>query len=79
MTEFEVACESECLCHCDISPCLEHHHCDRASGEGVADDEFGDDVKADLLVRNCLDHADGDDVEKGWEGEGGDKLSGYQR
>ena len=45
MTQFEVRTEGESLGHGDVTPGLEHHHCDRSTGEGVTDDKFGDDAK----------------------------------
>ena len=42
MTKLEVGGESECLRHGDVSPRLEHHHRDGAAGEGVTDDQLGD-------------------------------------
>lgn len=72
VTELEVGCELQSLGHGDVAPGLEHHHGDGLAGEGVADDELCDDVEADLLVRDGLDHADGDDVEEG-DDEGEDE------
>ena len=64
VAELEVGGEGERLRHGDVAPGLEHHHGDGAAGERVADDELRDDVQADLLVRDRLDDADGDDVEE---------------
>ena len=36
--------EIDTLCHCDVSPGLEHHHRDRLSWKGVANDELRDDT-----------------------------------
>lgn len=63
VTELEVGDERQRLGHGDVTPGLEHHHRDRLSGKGVTNDELSDDVEADLLVRDGLDHADGDDVD----------------
>jgi len=54
------------LCHGDITPCLEKHHGNGMSGESVSNDKFSDDVEADLLISDGLDHADGDNVHKCW-------------
>ena len=45
MTQFEVRTEGESLGHGDVTPGLEHHHCDGSTGEGVTDDKFGNDAK----------------------------------
>ena len=64
MTQFEVGGECQCLSHGNVTPCLEHHHRHRSSRKSVSDDKFGDDVEADLLVSDGLNHADGDHVEE---------------
>jgi hypothetical protein len=65
VTELHVTRESERLSHGDVTPSLEQHHGDGLAGKHEADDELGDDVEADLLVGNSLDHSDGNDVEEG--------------
>lgn len=65
VTEFEIAGEVESLSHRDITPGFEHHHGDGVARESVSDDKFCDDVETDLLVRDSLNHADGDDVHEG--------------
>ena len=65
VANLEVSDEAKGLCHGNITPCLEHHHGHRATGESVADDQLRDDVKTDLLVGNSLDDANGDDVDEG--------------
>lgn len=62
MAELEVARELKRLHHSNITPCLEHHHRNRAARKGVADDQFRDDVEPNLLVRNGLDHTDRDSI-----------------
>lgn len=64
MPKFEVGGERKRLCHRNVAPSLEHHHRDRASRQHVPDDEFGNDVETDLLIRDSLDHADGDDIDE---------------
>ena len=44
MAELEVGGKGERLSHRDVSPCFEHHHGNGTSGEGVTDDELGDDA-----------------------------------
>lgn len=65
VTKLEVRSEGKTLSHGDISPSLEHHHGDGATGKGVTNDELSNDVKTDLLIGDGLDHADGDDVDEG--------------
>ena len=62
--ELEVRRECQCLRHGDITPSLEHHHGDGTARQTVANDELGDDVEADLLVGNGLNHANGDDIDE---------------
>jgi len=64
VTELEVRRKGESLSHSNVSPGLEHHHRDRTTRESVPDDELGDDVQPDLLVRDSLNHADGDHIEE---------------
>ena len=49
MTQFEVRTECESLGHGDVTPGLEHHHCDGSTGEGVTDDKFGDDARLNYV------------------------------
>src|ERR1700760_1028309 len=65
MTELKITSEGQSLSHGDVSPGLEHHHCDRVTREGVTDDKLGNDVKTNLLVSDSLDHANGNDVHEG--------------
>lgn len=64
VTELEVACEGEGLVHGVVAPGLEQHHCDGFARESISDDELRDNVEADLLVRDGLDHTDRDDVDE---------------
>jgi len=50
------------LSHSNVSPCLEHHHGDRTSWKGVPNDKFSDDIQADLLIGDGLNHSNGDSV-----------------
>jgi hypothetical protein len=50
------------LSHGNVTPGLEHHHGDGASWERIADDELCDNVQADLLVSDGLDHPDRNDI-----------------
>jgi len=65
VTELEVGRELKCLCHGNVTPGLEHHHSNWASWKHVSDNEFGNDIQANLLVSDGLDHTNGDDVEEG--------------
>ncbi len=65
VAEFEVRDELDGLEHGDVSPRLEQHHRDGSAREHVPDDELGDDVEPNLLVRDSLDHAYGDHVGEG--------------
>ena len=67
VAELEVGGEGEGLRHGDVAVRLEEHHGDGAAGLHVADDEFGDDVEAELDVGNGLDHANGDHEDEGDE------------
>lgn len=62
MPKLEVTRELKCLNHCDVTPSLEHHHCDRLSGQCITDNQLGNDIEADLLIRDGLNHANGDGV-----------------
>lgn len=44
VAELEVGGKVEALRHADISPGLEHHHRDWTAGQGVSDDELGNDA-----------------------------------
>lgn len=61
MGQFQVLHKGEPLCHGDVAVCLEQHHRQRLSWNGVTDDEFGENIEAQLNVGECLDHANGDD------------------
>ena len=62
VAELKVARELQRLHHGDIAPRLEQHHRDRAAGQGISDDQLRDDVEPNLLIRDGLDHADGDGI-----------------
>ena len=49
MAELKVGRELECLGHGDVAERLEHHHRDRLAGEGVADDQLGNNT----VVHTC--------------------------
>ena len=53
------------LSHGNVTPGLEHHHSDGTARESITDDEFGDDVQADLLIGDSLDHSNRNNVEEG--------------
>ena len=53
--------------HGDVSPCLEHHHGDGLSREHIPDNQLGDDIQANDLVRYGCDDTNGDDVDEGNE------------
>lgn len=57
MAQLEIASELQSLGHGHVAPSLKHHHSDWTAWEGVAHNKLGDDVKADLDVRDGLDHA----------------------
>jgi len=65
MAQFEVRGELQGLGHGDVTPGLEHHHRDRMSREGIANNELSNHVKPDLLVGDGLNHPDGNDIEEG--------------
>ena len=50
------------LGHGNVTPGLEHHHGNGTSRERIAYDELCDDVQADLLVSDGLDHPDRNDI-----------------
>lgn len=64
MTKLEVRCEGEGLKHGDVTPGLEQHHCDGTAGEGIADDELGNNVQTDLLIGDSLNHTNGNNVDE---------------
>jgi len=64
MAEFEVRSELQRLGHGNVTPGLEHHHSDWASGEGISDDQFSNNIEPDLLISDGLNHADGNNVEE---------------
>ena len=59
MTELEVRSKLQGLSHGVVAPGLEHHHGDWLSGESVTDDQLSENIKAQLLVGDSLDHANG--------------------
>lgn len=65
VAQLEVRCELKRLGHRDVAPCFEKHHRDGTAGEHVPNDEFRDNVQPNLLIRDGLDHAHGDHVDKG--------------
>jgi hypothetical protein len=64
VTQLEVRGESKRLSHRDVTPSLKHHHGNRMARESVSDDEFGNDVETDLLIGDCLDHTNRDNVDE---------------
>lgn len=60
VAELEILAEVQRLRHDDVSEGLEHHHSDGVAGLNVSDDEFSEDVEAELDVGEGLDDADGD-------------------
>lgn len=65
VTELEVRREEQSLSHGDVTPGFEHHHRNRATGEGITDDKLGYNVETDLLVSDGLDDADRNNVDEG--------------
>lgn len=65
MAELEVRRECQRLSHSDITPSLEHHHRYWATWQSIADDELSDNIQTNLLVGDGLNHANGDDIDKG--------------
>ena len=66
MSELKVRSERQSLSHGDITPSLEHHHRDGSSGETITNDELGNDVESNLLIRNSLNHANRNEVHEGY-------------
>ena len=64
MTKFKVRSKLKGLNHRNVSPGLEHHHSERTTGDSVAHDQFGENIDADLLVGESLDHANWNDIEE---------------
>lgn len=62
VAELKVTRELKRLHHGDITPCLEHHHRNRTARKGISDDQLRDDVEPNLLVRDGLNHTDGDRI-----------------
>lgn len=56
MSNFHVGDEDETVGHEHVTPALEQHHCNRATGKHVTDNEFGNDVETGLLTGNRLDN-----------------------
>ena len=67
VAEFEVGGEGQSLGHGDVAVGFEEHHGDWPARLHVADDEFRDDVEAELHVCDGLNHADGDHEDEGDE------------
>lgn len=55
------------LIHSDVSPSLEQHHSNRAPRKAITDDKFSNDIQADLLIRDGLNHSDRNDIEEGYQ------------
>ena len=64
VAKLEVRSEQESLRHCDVSPSFEHHHSNWFARKSVADDEFGNDIETNLLVRHSLNNSYRKDVEE---------------
>ena len=60
MAHLEILEKVQSLGHGNVAVALEHHSGERAAGLHVAEDEFSDDVGADLPIGDGLDHANGD-------------------
>lgn len=54
------------LSHGNVTPSLEHHHRDGASWKAVPNDQLSNDVEADLLIRDSLNHSDRNNIEEGY-------------
>ena len=65
VTELKVRDKEYCLNRRDVTPGLEHHHCDRSTWEQIADDKLRDDVKTDLLVRDSRNDTNRDRINEG--------------
>ena len=52
------------LSHGNVTPSLKHHHREGAPWEGISDDQLSYDVETDLLIRDSLDHSDGNNIEE---------------
>lgn len=72
MAELHVRGESQGLGHGDVAERLEQHHCEWAARHPVADNQLGDDIESNLLVRDSLNHTDWNGVDKRNQ-EGDDK------
>ena len=72
VTDLHVVDERHALRHGDVSVRLEDHHGNGLAGNSETDDQFRDDVETDLLVRDGLDHADGQGQNDG-DGQGKEK------
>ena len=55
--KLEVSREHNRPVHGNITPCLEHHHRNRATRKGVSDDQLRNDVRPKLLARSGPDNA----------------------
>jgi len=60
MAHLEILEEVQCLGHRNVAVALEHHSRERAARLHVTEDEFSDDIGADLPVGDGLDHANWD-------------------
>lgn len=70
VTELEICGETNSLVGTDVGDTLEDHVCNGLSGKNVTCDHLVDDLESDLLVRDGLEHADGDGQEcRNEEGE----------
>lgn len=65
VAQLKVGRESQSLSHSDVTPSLEHHHCDRVAGQRVSNNQLRDDVQSHLLISDGLDHSDRNDIDKG--------------
>ena len=52
------------LRHGNVTPSLKHHHREGAPWEGISNDQLSNDVETDLLVRDSLNHSDGNNIEE---------------
>lgn len=64
MAQLKIGRECQSLSHSNVAPRLEHHHRDGASRQSVSNNQFCDHIETYLLIRNSLDHANGDDVDE---------------
>lgn len=50
--------------HSNVSPRFEHHHGYWATWESIADDKLCNDIQPNLLIRDSLDHPNGNHIEE---------------